>query len=72
LFKDAAYTETGSHVPRQVAGLQQMLLGVEFLRAHRVLVAHSQRKLYFGYVGGPVFQPHGALPRPPPGARNAT
>jgi predicted aspartyl protease len=33
-----------------------MLLGADFLRAHRVLVAHSQRKLYFTYVGGPVFQ----------------
>ena len=34
-----------------------MLLGADFLRAHRVLVAHSQRKLYFTYTGGPVFQP---------------
>jgi predicted aspartyl protease len=33
-----------------------MLLGADFLRAHRVLVAHSQRKLYFTYVGGSVFQ----------------
>jgi hypothetical protein len=33
-----------------------MLLGTDFLRAHRLLVAHSQRKLYFTYVGGPVFQ----------------
>lgn len=35
--------------------LRDMLLGIDFLRAHRVLVAHSQRKLYFTYVGGPVF-----------------
>jgi len=33
-----------------------MLLGADFLRAHRVLVAHSQRKVYFSYTGGPVFQ----------------
>ncbi len=33
-----------------------MLLGADFLQAHRVLVAHSQRKLYFTYVGGPVFR----------------
>ena len=32
-----------------------MILGVDFLRAHRVYVAHSQRKVYFTYVGGPVF-----------------
>jgi len=33
-----------------------MLLGADFLRSHRVLVAHSQRKIYFSYAGGPVFQ----------------
>lgn len=33
-----------------------MLLGADFLRAHRVLVAHSQRKIYFTYTGGPAFQ----------------
>ena len=38
-----------------------MLLGADFLRAHRVLVSHSQRKMYFTYLGGPVF----AAPRPP-------
>ena len=34
----------------------EMLLGADFLRAHRVLVAHSQRKMYFTYEGGPVFE----------------
>jgi len=34
---------------------QPMLLGADFLRAHRTLVSHSQRKMYFTYVGGPVF-----------------
>ncbi|WP_186454728.1 MULTISPECIES: retropepsin-like aspartic protease [Nitrospirillum] len=38
-----------------VAGMQ-MLLGADFLRSHHVLIAHSQHKLYFSYVGGPVFQ----------------
>jgi hypothetical protein len=41
-----------------------MLLGVDFLRSHRVLVAHSQRKLYFSYIGGTVFQPRGKLSPP--------
>jgi hypothetical protein len=39
-----------------------MLLGVDFLKAHRVLVAHSQRKIYFTYVGGPVFERVKPLP----------
>jgi predicted aspartyl protease len=64
LFKDAIYTAAGSRVSRQVGGTEQMLLGFDFLLAHRVLVAHSQRKLYFSYVGGPVFRPRGALPPP--------
>ena len=38
-----------------VSTSQPMFLGADFLRAHRVLVSHSQRKLYFSYVGGPVF-----------------
>lgn len=33
-----------------------MLLGADFLNAHRVLIANSQNKLYFTYSGGPVFQ----------------
>jgi len=37
--------------------LPDMLLSADFLRAHRVLVAHSQRKMYFTYAGGTVFPP---------------
>jgi hypothetical protein len=33
----------------------EMLLGADFLRAHRVLIARSQRKMYFTYAGGTVF-----------------
>jgi len=47
-------TPTGSRLA-EVREIRDMLLGVDFLRAHRVLVAHSQGKLYFTYVGGPVF-----------------
>lgn len=34
---------------------QDVVLGADFLRAHRVLVSRSQRKVYFSYVGGKVF-----------------
>ena len=33
-----------------------MLLGLDFLRAHRVLFANSQGQMYFSYNGGPVFR----------------
>jgi predicted aspartyl protease len=61
LYKAATYTSTGSHVAKSVSEEHPMLLGADFLRAHRVLVSHSQRKMYFTYLGGPVFA---APPRP--------
>ncbi len=64
---DATYTPTASHLPRKVGGTPPVLLGADFLRAHRVLVAHSQRKVYFTYEGGPVFRP-----KAPPEARRAS
>src|SRR5205814_7337343 len=33
----------------------EVILGTDFLRAHRVLVARSQDKVYFSYAGGLVF-----------------
>jgi hypothetical protein len=35
---------------------EDMLLGFDFFQSHRVFVAYSQRKVYFTYNGGPVFQ----------------
>jgi predicted aspartyl protease len=46
--------ETGTRLTTR-RELADMLLGLDFLRAHRVYVAHSQGKLYFTYSGGPVF-----------------
>ena len=55
LWQHTTYTETGSRLPARFAGQPDMLLGADFLRAHRVLVARSQRKMYFTYAGGTVF-----------------
>jgi len=75
LWKRVAYTETGSRLPNRFAGLPDMLLGADFLRAHRVLVARSQRKMYFTHAGGTVFPgapskgcnaPSPSVPRPDP------
>ena len=55
LWKDMTYGETGSRLQRQV-GLRPMLLGADFLLAHRVLIAHSQRRIYFTNAGVPMFQ----------------
>jgi predicted aspartyl protease len=55
LWKDTTYSQTGSNIRTQVS-LRPMLLGADFLLAHRVLVAHSQRKIYFTYTGGRIFE----------------
>ena len=57
LWAHTTVTETGSRVPNRLAGLPPMLLGADFLRSHRVLIARSQRKMYFTYEGGTVFPP---------------
>jgi hypothetical protein len=36
-------------------GQPQMLIGMDFFRAHRIYLARGQQKMYFTYVGGPVF-----------------
>lgn len=56
--KDATYRATGSNLAHKIQVPYSMLLGFDFLRSHRVLIAHSQRKIYFTYGGGPVFQPN--------------
>lgn len=38
-----------------LAELPQMVLGMDFLRTHRVYVARSQKRVYFTYAGGTVF-----------------
>lgn len=60
--------EVGDEMP-------DMLLGEDFFLSHRIYVAYSQRKLYFTYNGGPLFnlnlpQVASGAPKPPasPGA----
>ncbi|PIL46193.1 hypothetical protein CR105_03650 [Massilia eurypsychrophila] len=37
-------------------GMPDMLIGADFLRAHRVLISMSQRRVYVSYLGGEVFR----------------
>ena len=56
IWRHATISATGSRIARKGEGEEAMVLGADFLRAHRVLIAHSQQKIYFTYSGGPVFQ----------------
>jgi hypothetical protein len=72
--------ETIQHAKIGIVDLQQgrprdafpdMLIGRDFLLAHRVLFALSQDRLYFSYLGGPVFNdalPPALMMVPAPGA----
>ncbi|HEY3797079.1 MAG TPA: retroviral-like aspartic protease family protein [Caulobacteraceae bacterium] len=62
------YTETGTNLPKQIEGTPSMLLGDDFLRAHRVFVSNAAHTIVFSYVGGPVFAP---LPDDAPTAADA-
>jgi len=61
LFAKDKEVHLGSHIatlsgdtPR--SELPEILIGRDFFRAHRVYVANSQGKVYFTYLGGPIFE----------------
>jgi predicted aspartyl protease len=56
IFDAAAPVPFGTHIPRKLDGEPEMLLGFDFVKAHRIYVARSQGKIYFSYNGGPIFQ----------------
>jgi tetratricopeptide (TPR) repeat protein/predicted aspartyl protease len=52
---DEEVRNTRLRIGEDVGANVDMLIGSDFLLSHRVYVASSQRKLYFTYNGGPVF-----------------
>ena len=56
LFHADTKVKIGSLIARGEADFPDMLLGADFVRAHRIYVARSQGKIYFSYNGGPIFQ----------------
>lgn len=48
----------------QGQGDMDVLLGTDFLRAHHVLFAMSQNRVYLSYLGGPLFGAPGQPPKP--------
>jgi hypothetical protein len=55
LGKHQTTQKLGSRIPVAAVPEPSMLLGTDFLRAHRVLIDNSTRKMVFTYEGGPVF-----------------
>ena len=52
---DRIYPVTGTHLTERPTGLPDMLLGLDFIYAHRIYVARDQGCIYFTYTGQPVF-----------------
>jgi predicted aspartyl protease len=50
----SGFAETGSHMEKH-DNATDVLLGFDFMRTHRILIANSQRRVYFTYEGGAVF-----------------
>jgi len=53
--RESSVNQVGGRQASRFAEQPQMILGMDFLRAHRVFVSNSQRKMYFTYAGGTVF-----------------
>jgi predicted aspartyl protease len=74
LFRYNTIDTTGTRLGSEFAHnrLPLMLLGADFLDAHRMLIARSQNMIYFTYLGGPVFDltppPSPSTPAPDPSA----
>ncbi|WP_159107170.1 pepsin/retropepsin-like aspartic protease family protein [Azospirillum sp. B4] len=56
---DKGQLVTDGNLTDALGGGVDMILGADFLRSHRVYVAYSQRRIYFTYSGGPIFQTTG-------------
>ncbi|WP_158914926.1 retropepsin-like aspartic protease [Caulobacter sp. S45] len=72
MWKYNKMEETGTRLGSHTHDLAEprMLLGADFLHAHRVLVANSLKVMVFSYAGGPIFD--SSQPQTPaPGSANA-
>jgi hypothetical protein len=72
LFSKTKEVKVESHIASKPENQPEMLIGMDFFRAHHVYVARDQRKMYFTYLGGPIFrtadQAAAKAPSAPPAA----
>ena len=57
-------TSTGSLIAQKVVEQADMLVGADFFLSHRVYFARGQKRMYFTYNGGPVFNVGTASAKP--------
>ena len=71
VFKGQSFSETGTRLG-EFRESPSMILGADFFRSHKVLLSRSQNRIFFSYVGGPVFDDSAgsartSTPTPAPG-----
>ena len=55
LFSKTREVKVESHIASKPENQPEMLIGMDFFRAHHVYVARDQKKMFFTYLGGPIF-----------------
>ncbi len=55
LYSNAREIQTGQRTATRQGNTTSMTLGADFFRAHRVMISNRQKRVYFTYKGGPVF-----------------
>jgi hypothetical protein len=60
VFANDREVTLGSYIKRAGFSEPDLVIGADFLHAHRVYIARSQGKIYFTYGGGPIFEPAAA------------
>jgi tetratricopeptide (TPR) repeat protein/predicted aspartyl protease len=68
---DEEIRNTRLRIGETVIDSADMLIGADFFLSHHIYVASGQRKLYFTYNGGPVFN-LASSPQPPPSPQAQT
>jgi len=53
--RETSVSQVDGRQANRFAAQPQLILGMDFLRAHRIFIANSQRRMYFTYAGGTVF-----------------
>lgn len=53
--RETSVNQVGGSQANRFANQPQLILGMDFLRAHRIFVANSKRRMYLTYTGGTVF-----------------
>jgi hypothetical protein len=56
IFADNREDPDGRRLSHDFIARPEVILGADFARSHRIYISASQKKMYFSYVGGVMFE----------------